>query len=63
LASGRYHISIPLWEGHYEEGIVEKDVISFFAVENGLVRGDLPYESKGIVRPYFQWTSERLETI
>jgi len=59
LANGRYNISIPLWEGHYEEGIVEKDVISFVAVENGLVRGDLPYESKGIVRPYLKWTSER----
>jgi len=59
LANGRYYVSIPLWEGHYESGIVEKDILSFLAVEHGLVRGDLPYESTGVIRPYLKWTSER----
>ena len=63
LSEGKYYISIPLWEGHYQDGIVEKDVISFNAVEHGLVRGDLPYESQGIIRPYLKWTSELIETV
>jgi len=61
LASGRYSVSIPFWEGHYESGIVEKDILQFTAYENGLVRGDLPYEfSKNVMAmPLLSWISER----
>jgi len=61
LASGRYSVSIPFWEGHYESGIVEKDILQFTAYENGLVRGDLPYEfNKNVMAmPLLQWISKR----
>lgn len=63
LADGRYNVSVPFWEGHYTAGIVEEDVLSFYAHERGLVRGDLPYEMRGgVVRPLLNWTSEYLGT-
>jgi lipopolysaccharide transport system ATP-binding protein len=63
LASGRYSVSIPFWEGHYESGIVVKDILQFTAYENGLVRGDLPYEfNKNVMAmPLLQWIS-KMET-
>jgi lipopolysaccharide transport system ATP-binding protein len=57
LASGQYLVSIGFWEGFYQHGVVEKDVIRFHAFEEGMVRGDLPYESKGIFRPLLKWHS------
>ncbi len=61
LASGRYSISIPFWEGHYESGTVEKDVIQFSAYDKGFVRGDLPYEfNKNVLTmPLLPWKSVR----
>jgi len=58
LSAGHYSVSIPFWEGHYETGLVERDVIQFVANEDGFVRGDLPYESQGLVRPLLKWWSE-----
>ncbi|MBE0602882.1 MAG: ATP-binding cassette domain-containing protein [Deltaproteobacteria bacterium] len=61
LAEGRYTISIPFWEGFYETGIVERDVLRFTAHEKGLVRGDLPYEMKdSAIRPLLSWKSDYL---
>jgi len=58
LADGRYSISIPLWEGFYESGIIEKDVIQFNAHEEGLVRGDYPRPQTGhLIQPLLNWKS------
>jgi lipopolysaccharide transport system ATP-binding protein len=60
LADGRYLIAIPLVEGFYESGIVEKDVIQFTAHEQGFVRGDLPYPQTGyLIQPLLKWKSIR----
>jgi lipopolysaccharide transport system ATP-binding protein len=62
LAEGRYSVSIGFWEGRYESGIVEKEVLWFTTHAKGFVRGDLPYEIKGVVTmPLFPWRSERVE--
>ncbi len=62
LAAGEYTVSIGFWEGHYRAGVVEKEVLRFTAHEKGLVRGDLPYEIKGVVTlPLLPWRSEREE--
>ncbi len=62
LADGRYTVSIGFWEGHYQSGIVEKEVLWFTAHARGFVRGDLPYEIKGVATmPLFPWCSEREE--
>lgn len=61
LCEGRYTISIPFWEGFYETGIIERDVLRFTAHEKGFVRGDLPYEMKeSAVRPLLRWRSDFL---
>lgn len=60
LADGRYAISIPFYEGFYESGIVERDVIQFNAHENGFVRGDLPYPQSGhLIQPLLRWKSSK----
>lgn len=62
LADGEYSVSIGFWEGHYRTGIVEKEVLRFTANEKGFVRGDLPYEIKGVATlPLLPWSSEREE--
>lgn len=61
LAGGRYTISVPFWEGLYETGIVEKDVLRFTLQEKGYVKGDLPYEMKdSVTRPLLKWRSDFL---
>ncbi|HEX9190832.1 MAG TPA: ABC transporter ATP-binding protein [Candidatus Deferrimicrobiaceae bacterium] len=61
LSEGRYTVSIPFWEGFYETGIVEREVLRFAAHEKGYVRGDLPYEMKdSVTRPLLAWRSDYL---
>ncbi len=62
LAEGDYSISIPFWEGFYESGIVEKEVLKFSVHEKGFVRGDYPHIQKGhLIQPLLKWQSERIE--
>lgn len=59
LAEGDYSVSIGLWEGPYRSGLVEKDALRFTAHARGLVKGDLPYEIKGVLTlPLLSWRSE-----
>ena len=60
LSEGDYAVSIGLWEGPYKTGLVEKDALRFTAHARGLVKGDLPYEIKGVLTlPLLAWRSER----
>ncbi|MBP2685780.1 MAG: transporter related [Deltaproteobacteria bacterium] len=61
LSEGQYSVSIPFWEGFYETGIVEKEILRFTAHEKGFVRGDLPYAMKdSVTRPLLKWQSDFL---
>ncbi len=63
FADGSYSLSVGLWEGFYESGIMREDIIQFSVHEKGLVRGDLPYEwNDGLVKPLFGWRSEYMGT-
>jgi lipopolysaccharide transport system ATP-binding protein len=58
LAGGSYSISVGLWEGFYEAGIVENDVLRVALHEEGFVTGDMPYEvRRGLIRPLLRWVS------
>jgi len=58
LAEGAYSIAIAFWEGAYESGIVENDLLRIVARAKGLVRGDLPYEIRRVLTlPLFKWYS------
>jgi lipopolysaccharide transport system ATP-binding protein len=61
LSEGQYSVSVPFWEGFYETGIIEREILRFTAHEKGFVRGDLPYEMKdSVTRPLLKWQSEFL---
>jgi hypothetical protein len=58
LAGGPYAVTIGLWEGRYEAGLMEKNALRFTAYEEGFVRGDLPYELRGgSLHPVLSWSS------
>lgn len=58
LSPGKYSISIALWEGFYESGITERDVLHITIRADGLVKGDLPYALEyGLITPLLQWSS------
>jgi lipopolysaccharide transport system ATP-binding protein len=61
LADGNYSLTVGFWEGFYESGFMDNDIIQFSVHEKGLVRGDLPYElNDGFIRPLLEWKSEYL---
>ena len=60
LADGSYSLSVVLWDGNYQDGITENDVLVFRAHEKGYIRGDYPSQIKGSIYPLLKWTS-RLE--
>lgn len=61
FADGDYSISVGLWGGFYEYGIVEDGVLNISLHEEGFIRADIPYESNsGLVKPLLKWESEKI---
>lgn len=58
LSPGKYSISVGLWEGLYESGIMERDVLHIIARSDGLIRGDVANASDyGLIAPLLSWSS------
>jgi len=58
LSPGHYSISIGLWEGFYDTGLMERDILHFVVTEGGWLRGDVPYASEhGLISPLLKWSS------
>jgi lipopolysaccharide transport system ATP-binding protein len=60
LNDGFYSLTVILWEGFYESGITESDVLQFYVHEQGFVRGDYPSKIKGLILPKLEWVSKSL---
>jgi lipopolysaccharide transport system ATP-binding protein len=62
LSDGDYSISVGLWEGFYEQGFIENNVINFSVHEEGFIRGDVPYDSRsGLIKPLLKWQSIKVK--
>jgi lipopolysaccharide transport system ATP-binding protein len=60
LNNGRYHVSIIGATAYWSEGFRADFVISFDAVDDGVLKGDYPGGYGGVVRPKLSWKTERL---
>lgn len=60
LNSGRYHVSIIGATAYWSEGFRADFVISFDAIDDGVLKGDYPGGYGGVVRPKLSWRTERL---
>jgi lipopolysaccharide transport system ATP-binding protein len=60
LSPGRYSISVGLWEGLYESGIIERDVLHIIARSDGLIRvgNTVDADDYGLIAPLLSWSSD-----
>lgn len=59
LSPGKYSISIGLWEGLYESGIIERDVLHIVTKSDGLIAGSGAADTNdyGLIAPLLSWSS------
>jgi lipopolysaccharide transport system ATP-binding protein len=55
LNNGRYHVSIIGASDYWGDGFRADFVISFDAVDDGVLKGDYPWSYGGVVRPRLVW--------
>jgi len=60
LSPGKYSISVGLWEGLYESGIIERDVLHIIARSDGFIRGNgvADIADYGLIAPLLSWSSD-----
>jgi len=59
LSPGKYSISVGLWEGLYEPGIIERDVLHIVGRSDGLIKGRSidGHDDNGLIAPLLSWSS------
>lgn len=63
LNSGRYHVSITGGSAHWGDSFTADHVISFDAVDDGVLKGDYFGGYGGVIRPKLQWTTISLKGV
>ena len=59
FSPGKYSIAVGLWEGLYESGVVEHDILHIIAKSDGLIKGgDIGIPDYGLISPTLTWSSE-----
>jgi lipopolysaccharide transport system ATP-binding protein len=60
LNAGRFFITIAGFSGNWSDGFREDNVLSFDAIDDGILKGDFHGDYSGPVRPSLKWLTERL---
>lgn len=55
LNAGRYHVSIIGGSAHWSDSFTVDHVISFDAIDDGILKGDYPGGYGGVIRPKLNW--------
>ena len=62
LNAGRFFISFACFSGGWTDGFRVENVLSFDAIDDGVLKGDYPGTYGGYIRPSLRWTTVGLTT-